>query len=224
MSAAVPVAELTDIQKRYPGPPEFDALKECRMQVSAGEYVSIMGPSGSGKSTLLNILGLLDTPTSGTYVLDGEPVEQMTEKQRSGIRAHKIGFVFQSFYLMPRRSALDNASFGLLHRGTVRKERQERAEEALRQVGLGHKLGSMPSTLSGGERQRVAIARAIVGRPQLLLCDEPTGNLDVRSAEVVLNVLSDLHQSGMTIVMITHDADVAGRAERMVRIVDGILT
>lgn len=215
------VAELNDVHKCYPGPPEFWALKKCNLKVRKGEYLSIMGPSGSGKSTLLNILGLLDTATSGTYVLDGENVEGMTETRRSGIRAHKIGFVFQAFYLMPRRTAIENVGLGLLHRGIGRRQRLERADVALQMVGLGGKAENEPSRLSGGERQRVAIARAIIGQPHVLLCDEPTGNLDGRSARVVLDVLAGLNRSGMTIVMITHDASVAERATRLLRIEDG---
>lgn len=182
-----------------------------------------MGPSGSGKSTLLNLLGLLDAPTTGEYRLDGIPTSSLSEKQRSGVRANRIGFVFQSFHLIGYRTAIENVEVGLVYQRVKRKERHRRAGAVLQDLGLGHRLDSFPPQLSGGERQRVAIARALVRRPALLLCDEPTGNLDTTTSDQVLELLDELHNSGLTILMITHDPAVGRRAERIVTIRDGYL-
>lgn len=215
---------LDDVGVTYPGPPPVDALHPVDLRIDAGEFVTIVGPSGSGKSTLLNVLGLLDRPTKGTYVLDGVDVGDSTEKVRSAVRGSRIGFVFQEFHLVPHRSALENVTLAQLYNGTPRRKRLARAETALRRVHLDHRLHALPTTMSGGERQRVAIARAIVNRPGLLLCDEPTGNLDSATAESVLSLLDELMEGDLTTVMITHDPDVALRGSRRLRIRDGVLT
>lgn len=188
------------------------------------DYVTIVGPSGSGKSTLLNLLGLLDRPTSGRYVLEGHDTSTLGEDQRTALRGRRLGFVFQSFHLVDHRTATENVMLGLLYRNVPVEERRERAITALKSVNLPHRLSAMPSTMSGGERQRVAIARALIGRPAVLLCDEPTGNLDTQTTESVLRILDDLHEGGITIVVITHDQSVAGRGTRTVQISDGTLT
>jgi putative ABC transport system ATP-binding protein len=205
----------------YPGPPPVPALRPSDLTIWPGELVALTGPSGSGKSTLLNLLGLLDRPTTGVYRLDGVDVTGLSEAQRAGIRAQRIGFVFQAFHLLAHRSAVDNVALGLLYRGARRQQRVAVAVEALERVGLSHRRHALPTTLSGGERQRVAIARALVGRPRLLLCDEPTGNLDSTTAAGVLDLIGDLHRDGMTVLLITHDPAVAARAGRSIRIRDG---
>jgi putative ABC transport system ATP-binding protein len=205
----------------YPGPPPVPALRPSDLTIWPGEFVALTGPSGSGKSTLLNLLGLLDRPTTGAYLLDGVDVTGLSEAQRAGIRAQRIGFVFQAFHLLAHRSAVDNVALGLLYRGARRQQRVAVAAEALERVGLSHRRHALPTTLSGGERQRVAIARALVGRPRLLLCDEPTGNLDSTTAASVLDLIGDLHRDGMTVLLITHDPAVAARAGHTIRIRDG---
>ncbi|WP_051463056.1 ATP-binding cassette domain-containing protein [Haloglycomyces albus] len=207
----------------YPGPPPVEALKPIRLRVWEGEYVAIVGPSGSGKSTLLNLLGLLDRPTTGTYHLDGNDTSSMKERQVTRLRADKIGFIFQSFHLMPHRTASDNVAMSLVYRGIPRRQRHAIAEEKLDLVGLSHRVNALPTTLSGGERQRVAIARALATEPSMLLCDEPTGNLDSSTAASVMETIDRLHDEGLTILMITHDKDVADRAQRAVTIRDGEL-
>ncbi|WP_347177465.1 ABC transporter ATP-binding protein [Glycomyces sp. L485] len=216
--------ELDGVGMTYPGPPPVDALKPVRLRVDAGEYVAIVGPSGSGKSTMLNLLGLLDTPTAGTYYLDGLDTSTMKESKRTKLRADKIGFIFQSFHLMAHRTATENVAISLVYQGVPRRERKQIAHEKLESVGLGHRLDALPTTLSGGERQRVAIARALAAEPSLLLCDEPTGNLDSKTTETVLSTLDGLHAEGLTILMITHDHEVAERAQRAVTIRDGELS
>jgi len=216
-----PVVQLTGAGLTYPGPPPVTALKPTDLVVWPGEFVAVTGPSGSGKSTLLNVLGLLDRLTTGRYRLDGTDVTTLSEAQRAGIRAERIGFVFQAFHLLPHRSAVENVALGLLYRGGQRRHRLAAAEEALQRVGLSHRGHALPTTLSGGERQRVAIARALVGRPRLLLCDEPTGNLDSANAAGVLDLISQLHRDGVTILLITHDPTVAARAGRRIAIHDG---
>lgn len=183
----------------------------------------MVGPSGSGKSTFLNIAGLLDAPTEGRYLLDGIDTGALRDGDRTALRGRRIGFVFQSFHLLPHRSARENVQLAMVYNDTPRGERAGRAREALEQVGLGHRLDAAPTRLSGGERQRVAIARALVSRPSLLLCDEPTGNLDSKNAESVLVLLEELHRSGMTVLVITHDPAVAARGARTVAIRDGVL-
>ncbi|RRR95669.1 ABC transporter ATP-binding protein [Glycomyces terrestris] len=207
----------------YPGPPPVEALKPVRLAVADGEYVAIVGPSGSGKSTLLNLLGLLDAPTTGTYWLDGHDTSKMKESMRTRLRADKIGFIFQSFHLMSHRTATENVAMSLVYQGIPRRKRRQIAREKLELVNLGHRLDALPTTLSGGERQRVAIARALAAEPSLLLCDEPTGNLDSHTAEAVLATIDELHAGGLTVLMITHDHDVAERAQRAVTIRDGEL-
>ncbi|MER5758979.1 ABC transporter ATP-binding protein [Streptomyces sp. NPDC002082] len=223
-TASEPVIEFRGIGLTYPGPPPVAALRACDLTVGRGEFVAVVGPSGSGKSTFLNIVGLLDAPTGGTYLLDGIDTGTLRDADRTALRGLRIGFVFQSFHLLPQRSALENVMLALVYDGTPRRERRARARHALEQVGLGHRIDSLPTRLSGGERQRVAIARALVTRPSLLLCDEPTGNLDTANADSVLALLERLHADGMTVLVITHDPLVAARAKRTVTIRDGVLS
>ncbi len=199
------------------------ALDHVSLKLPAGEYVSIMGPSGSGKSTLLNILGLLDTPTSGSYTLDGVNTSQMDDNELASIRQNKIGFVFQSFHLVPRLSALENVELPMMLSGNDPKLRRERGHAALERVGLGHRDSHRPSQLSGGERQRVAIARAIVMEPKLLLADEPTGNLDSASGREVVKIMEALNAQGLTLLVVTHDPNIGERARRQLKFKDGRL-
>ncbi|GGO43104.1 ABC transporter ATP-binding protein [Streptomyces lasiicapitis] len=223
--AGTPVIEFRDVGLTYPGPPPVEALKPCALRIDPSEYVTVVGPSGSGKSTFLNIVGLLDAPTAGTYLLDGVDTGTLPDAGRTALRGRRIGFVFQSFHLLPHRSAVENVCLAMLYNAVaVRRERTALAREALSRVGLGHRYDALPTRLSGGERQRVAIARALVARPALLLCDEPTGNLDSATADSVLGLLDELHADGMTVVVITHDPGVAGRAPRTITIRDGFLT
>lgn len=218
-----PLIELRDVTRSFPGPPEVQALKAASLRIDAGEYVSIIGPSGSGKSTMLNILGLLDRPSVGEYRIDGRLTGALSEDERAAVRAHRIGFVFQSFHLMARRTVLDNVLMPMLYSGVPRHEREPRAREVLDRVGLAHRIGFQPATLSGGERQRVAVARAVVSRPSLVLADEPTGNLDGNTSGGVLDLFDELNAEGLTLVVITHDPNVAARADRRIRIADGRL-
>jgi len=197
------------------------ALDGVSINIPAHSFVSITGPSGSGKPTLMNLLGCLDTPTSGTYILDGTEVSTMTENQLADIRNRKIGFVFQGFNLVSRLTALENVELPLVYSGVSRKERIMRAVEALEKVGLGNRMHHLPSELSGGQQQRVAIARALVTNPPLILADEPTGNLDSRTGQEIMDLFCELHEQGNTIILITHDNNIAGRAERIIRILDG---
>ncbi|MFE5484983.1 ABC transporter ATP-binding protein [Streptomyces sp. NPDC056527] len=216
--------EFRQVSLTYPGPPPVTALRPCELVVEKGEFITIVGPSGSGKSTFLNVAGLLDAPTGGTYLLDGIDTAGLRDGDRTALRGRRIGFVFQSFHLLPHRSATENVMLSMVYSAVPRAERRARARSSLERVGLGHRVDALPGRLSGGERQRVAIARALAGRPSLLLCDEPTGNLDSDNAESVLGLLGELHASGMTIVVITHDAEVAARGERTVTIRDGVLS
>jgi putative ABC transport system ATP-binding protein len=216
-----PVIELVDVGRRFAGEPPVEVLRDIDLRVEDGEFVAVVGPSGSGKSTLLNILGLLISPSSGRYVLDGVDTRRARPRQLAGLRASRLGFVFQGFHLLPHLSVRDNTALGGLYLGLPAGERRARAVRLLDRVGLGHRLDASPATLSGGERQRAAIARALVAGPSLLLADEPTGNLDTASAASVLDLFGDLNHDGTTIVMITHDAQVAARATRSLRIVDG---
>ncbi|MGI5254123.1 ABC transporter ATP-binding protein [Actinacidiphila glaucinigra] len=223
--APVPVLELRAAALTYPGPPSVEALKPCDLRIERGEYVTVVGPSGSGKSTFLNIAGLLDTPTAGACLLDGHDTGSLKDAERTALRGRRIGFVFQSFHLLPHRSARENVELAMVYGGRMRRaERAAHAREALERVGLGHRVDALPTRLSGGERQRVAVARALVARPSLLLCDEPTGNLDTATAESVLRLLDELHGDGMTLVVITHDPAVAARARRTITIRDGVLS
>ncbi len=203
------------------GENEVFALRGVDLTVSDGEFLAVVGSSGSGKSTLMNILGCLDRPTSGEYLLDGEDVLKMKKNRLSEIRNRKIGFIFQNFNLLEQMSAEENVELPLMYAGIPRSERKKIAEEALERVGLSHRLRHRPSELSGGQKQRVAIARAITRRPSVILADEPTGNLDRVSTEGVLQILSELHEGGATVVLITHDMNIADRADRTVRISDG---
>ena len=196
-------------------------LKDVSLTVEEGEYVAIMGPSGSGKTTLMNIIGCLDRPTSGTYELAGENVLKLKDRELSDLRLKSIGFVFQSFQLMPRDSAVENVALPLSYAGVRKKERRGRATKALERVGLGDRVNFRPTQLSGGQKQRVAIARAMVNHPKILLADEPTGALDSKSGEQIMELFDSLNEEGVTIVMITHDPKIAAKAKRIVRIIDG---
>ena len=196
-------------------------LKDVSLTVEEGEYVAIMGPSGSGKPTLMNIIGCLDRPTSGTYELAGENVLKLKDRELSDLRLKSIGFVFQSFQLMPRESAVENVALPLSYAGVRKKERRSRATKALERVGLGDRVNFRPTQLSGGQKQRVAIARAMVNHPKILLADEPTGALDSKSGEQIMELFDSLNEEGVTIVMITHDPRIAAKAKRIVRIIDG---
>jgi putative ABC transport system ATP-binding protein len=211
--------ELTDVTKTYPG--DVHALAGVTLSIGAGELVTVVGPSGSGKSTMLNMLGTLDRPTSGQVVIDGYDVSRLSDRKLSALRAHRLGFVFQQFHLAPGVAALDNVADGLLYAGVGLAQRRRRAEATLERVGLGHRLDHEPHEMSGGEKQRVAIARAVVGEPVLLLADEPTGNLDSTSGQGVVALLRDLHIAGTTVVVITHDRELAGGLGRQVHMRDG---
>jgi putative ABC transport system ATP-binding protein len=219
-----PVIELRGLARTYPGPPPVAALRPANLVIQAGDYVAVTGPSGSGKSTLLHLLGLLDTPTGGSYLLDGLDTSALGDKDRSALRGRRIGVVFQAFHLLPYRTALENVLLAQLYNQTPRPARLPAAAGALEAVGLGHRLDALPTTLSGGECQRVAIARALVNQPALVLCDEPTGNLDSASAAAVMGLLDQLNQAGYTIVVITHDPGVAAHARRAITISDGVLS
>ncbi|MEK7271061.1 MAG: ABC transporter ATP-binding protein [Planctomycetota bacterium] len=223
MTDVPPVADLSGVERFFVlGDDEVRALQGIDLVIRRSEFVSIMGPSGSGKSTLLHVLGLLDTPTGGSYRIDGLAVEGLDEDAKAEIRGRRIGFVFQDFHLLPRLTALENVSLPLLYQGASRRARRERAESVLASVGLGHRLSHRPSALSGGERQRVAIARALVSEPAFLLADEPTGNLDSRVGGELLDLLEGLWRDrGLTLILVTHDPAVGVRARRRIRLQDG---
>ena len=218
------ILELTDICKDYQqGKEPVRVLKNINMTVEKGDYLAIMGPSGSGKTTLMNIIGCLDVPTSGSYILEGRALKDLSDDELAEVRNKHIGFVFQRFYLLPKMDALDNVALPLLYADVPLKERRERAEEALKAVGLGERIHFLPNQLSGGQCQRVAIARAIVGKPQLLLADEPTGALDTKAGNQIMEIFRRLSDEGMTIIMITHEPSIAACADKTYRILDGEL-
>ena len=213
---------LKDITKTYQtGKVAYQVLKGISLEVEEGEFLAIMGVSGSGKSTLLNIIGLLDKPDSGIYILDGQEVSQLTKKELAYLRNRKIGFVFQAFYLVPWATALENVLLPLLYRGKINKEDEKKAVELLKRLGLKKRINAKPSELSGGEQQRVAIARALITNPKLLLADEPTGNLDSKSSQEVMNIFKELNEIGITIIMVTHDPEIADFAKKIKIIKDG---
>ena len=214
--------ELRDIKKYYQvGTVEVRALRGVDLDISSNEYISIMGPSGSGKSTLMNIIGCLDTPTYGSYKLGSENVHEMADDDLAGIRNKMIGFVFQTFNLLPRANALHNVELPLIYSGMPVEQRRERAKEALAQVGLADRMNHKPSEMSGGQRQRVAVARALVNNPSLILADEPTGNLDSKTGVEIMQLFDDLHAAGNSIVLVTHEKEIAEHAHRIIHILDG---
>lgn len=218
------VIETSEINRTYKmGSEIIQALKSVSITVDRGEYVAFMGPSGSGKSTLMNIIGCLDTPTSGTYILNNKDVSDMTENELADIRNKEIGFVFQTFNLLPRASCLENVALPLVYSGYNKSEREEMAFQALSNVGLGERTKHRPNELSGGQRQRVAIARALVNNPSIILADEPTGNLDTKTSYDIMELFHELHSKGNTIIMVTHEDDIAHYAHRIVRLRDGLV-
>ena len=222
MSSNGVLIDIADVRKTYEmGTTEVNALDGVNLKIMTGEYVAIMGPSGSGKSTLMNIVGCLDTPTSGSYKLRGTEIRERDDDELSRIRNQEIGFVFQTFNLLPRADALHNVELPLIYSGTPAAERRERAKAMLAMVGLGDRTHHRPNELSGGQRQRVAIARALVNNPSLVLADEPTGNLDSRTGVEILTLMDEIHAKGNTVVLVTHEEDVAARAHRIVRLRDG---
>lgn len=222
MAEIQPLILLQEIQKRYVlGDQVVYALRNINLQIQRGEYVALMGPSGSGKSTLMNIIGCLDTPTSGTYILNNKEVSRMHDEELSAIRNKEIGFIFQTFNLLSRLTAIDNVALPLVYAGVGKKERTERAKKALADVGLGDRMHHKPNELSGGQRQRVAVARALINNPSILLADEPTGNLDTKTSQEIMALFHDIHEKGNTIILVTHEEDIANYAKRVVRVRDG---
>ncbi len=216
------IIELKNIARHFKmGNEVVKALRGIDLEINKGEYVALMGPSGSGKSTLMNILGALDTPTSGKYKLNGKEVEKLSDKELAEIRNKEIGFVFQTFNLLPRTTALDNVALPLIYAGFSKSKRYERAKEVLKQVGLEDRMMHKPNELSGGQRQRVAVARALVNNPSIILADEPTGNLDSKTSEEIMELFNQLHKEGNTIILVTHEEDIAEHANRIIRLIDG---
>lgn len=217
-----PLIKITNIKRDFVlGNEIVYVLKGIDLEINKGEYVALMGPSGSGKSTLMNLLGCLDTPTSGNYILNGKDVSQMKDDELAEIRNKEIGFVFQTFNLLPRTTALDNVALPMIYAGYSKSERRERAIEVLKQVNLGDRMDHQPNQLSGGQRQRVAIARALVNKPSIILADEPTGNLDSKTSEEIMSLLNEIHNNGNTIILVTHEEDIAAHANRIIRLRDG---
>ena len=224
MSSAPQIISLSHIARKYTiGSETIYALRDINLTIYRNEYVALMGPSGSGKSTLMNVIGCLDTPTAGQYILNGKEVEKMSDNELAEVRNKEIGFVFQTFNLLPRQTALENVMLPLVYAGIPKAERIKRAEHALEQVKLKDRMHHRPNELSGGQRQRVAIARALVGNPAIILADEPTGNLDSRTSIEIMGLFADIHNAGNTIIVVTHEEDIAQYAHRIVRVKDGVV-
>lgn len=218
------IIDIKGITRDFPlGSEIVHVLKGIDLIINKGEYVALMGPSGSGKSTLMNILGCLDTPTAGKYILNGKDVSQMADDELAEIRNKEIGFVFQTFNLLPRTTALDNVALPMIYAGYKKPERIERATEVLRQVGLADRMDHKPNQLSGGQRQRVAVARALVNKPSIILADEPTGNLDSKTSLEIMGLFNEIHANGNTVILVTHEEDIAAYAHRVIRLRDGII-
>lgn len=221
---AKPIIDIKGITRDFPlGSEVVKVLKGIDLKINKGEYVALMGPSGSGKSTLMNLLGCLDTPTSGSYILNGKDASQMSDDELAEIRNKEIGFVFQTFNLLPRTTALDNVALPMVYAGYNKSERSERATEVLTQVGLADRMDHKPNQLSGGQRQRVAVARALVNHPSIILADEPTGNLDSKTSVEIMNLFDEIHANGNTVILVTHEEDIAEHAHRIIRLRDGII-
>ncbi len=220
MNSLISISHVARVYKI--GTEEIYALRDVSLEVNKNEYLALMGPSGSGKSTLMNILGCLDSPTSGEYVLNGISVAQMTDNQLAEVRNKQIGFVFQTFNLLPRSTALENVMLPLVYAGMPKRERENRAKEVLAQVGLSNRMTHKPNELSGGQRQRVAVARALVNNPAIILADEPTGNLDSKTSVEIMGLFEEIHKNGNTIILVTHEEDIAHHAHRIVRLKDGM--
>lgn len=221
---STPIIDIKDITRDFQlGSETVNVLKGIDLLINKGEYVALMGPSGSGKSTLMNILGCLDTPTSGSYILNGKQVSEMQDNELAGIRNKEIGFVFQTFNLMPRTTALDNVALPMVYAGFSKSDRNERATEVLTQVGLADRMDHKPNQLSGGQRQRVAVGRALVNKPSIILADEPTGNLDSKTSIEIMKLFGEIHANGNTVILVTHEEDIADHAHRIIRLRDGII-
>lgn len=219
-----PLIIINDIGRKYViGSETIHALKSVSLHINKGEFVALMGPSGSGKSTLMNILGCLDTPTKGEYILNGIQVSEMSDSELAEVRNKEIGFVFQTFNLLPRSSSLDNVALPLIYAGIKKEDRENRARQTLESVGLGNRVGHKPNELSGGQRQRVAVARALINNPSIILADEPTGNLDTKTSVEIMGLLEEIHSKGNTIILVTHEEDIAQHAHRIVRMRDGLI-
>ncbi|MDT0651396.1 ABC transporter ATP-binding protein [Autumnicola edwardsiae] len=218
------VIEITNITRDFPlGQETVKVLKGIDLNIERGEYVAFMGPSGSGKSTLMNLLGCLDTPTSGSYILNGKDVSKMTDDELAEVRNKEIGFVFQTFNLLPRTTALDNVALPMVYAGYSKSDRTKRAQEVLTNVGLGDRMDHKPNQLSGGQRQRVAVGRALVNKPSIILADEPTGNLDSKTSVEIMHLFDEIHAAGNTVILVTHEEDIAEHAHRIIRLRDGVV-